>query len=220
MKKVLTVLIISILCVSLAWALSACGKKQEPADEQPAQEAQPTQQETIGNPIVQFEFHTGDVITVELFAKEAPVTVINFLQYVAEDFYKGTVIHRVSTNVVQGGGYVYRNGTYEAKAATHDPIVGEFASNNKTNNVSHTAGTISMARTSNNKNSATSQFFFCPVDSTGWDGDYAAFGRVVDESSLAAIKRMSNVQHRASMSDGSGEPIDAIIIKSVKILQQ
>ena len=210
MKRVLTILLICTLCLAFATALAACG-------ETPVQEPHSQEEETVkGNPIVQFSFHTGDVITVELYPDAAPITVANFLQYVNEGFYTGTVIHRVGTSVVQGGGYVYRNGRYEERTATHAAITGEFSDNGVTNNVSHTAGAISMARTTV-FNSATSQFFFCPYDHTGWDGQYAAFGHVVDEDSLAAIRRLSNVEHSVS-TDGTGTPYEPIIVRSVKVI--
>jgi peptidyl-prolyl cis-trans isomerase B (cyclophilin B) len=131
---------------------------------------------------------------------------------VREGYDKGTVIHRVENYVVQGGGFIIKNYQYTQKAATHDPIVGEFTNNGYKNPLSHTAGTISMARTTD-PNSATSQFFFCPVDYTAWDGSYAAFGHVVDDASLAAIVRLSKVEAQNSY------PLTPIILNSVDILQ-
>lgn len=201
-------LLIATLCIGILLCLVACGQTTEttPSD------ADQTSDAAKDNPIVEFRFSTGDVVTVELYPDEAPITVQNFLTYVRENFYVGTVIHRVESIVVQGGGMTIKNGALVDKA-THDPIKGEFSSNGVNNRVSHTAGTISMARSS--INSATSQFFFCPVDYPYWDGDYAAFGHVVDQSSLDAIVRLSKVK-----TDGSNRPVSDIIIRSVRIISE
>ena len=209
MKRVLTTLVIVILCVCMALALSACG--EEPAENN----NEGTTAET-GNPIVRFTYSTGDVITVELYPDEAPISVANFLTYVREGFYPGTVIHRVENYVIQGGGYVIKNYAYTPKSATHEAIKGEFSANGVENKVPHTAGAISMARTTD-PDSATSQYFFCPVDMrASWDGSYAAFGHVVDEASLEAIVRLSKYETLS----GSTYPASAIVLRSVEIIEQ
>ena len=207
MKRILTALSIGILCVCVALAMMACG-------ETPADTADNTPE--TKNPIVRFTFTTGDVITVELYPDEAPISVANFLTYVREGYYTGTVIHRVENYVVQGGGYVIKDYAYTPKGGTHDPIKGEFASNGVENNVPHTAGAISMARTTA-ADSATSQFFFCPVDMrASWDGSYAAFGHVTDESSLNAIVRLSKVE----TIEGTTYPASLVGIRSVVIVEE
>lgn len=208
MKRICGILLLIIVLATLSVYGAACtpetGKQQD---------ASPTGAEETDKPLVEFRFNTGDVITVELYPDEAPITVANFLTYVREGFYKGKVIHRVASYVVQGGGFVIENYRYTQVAATHPAIKGEFAANGVDNHVSHTAGAISMARTTDN-NSATSQFFFCPIDYTGWDGNYAAFGHVVDQASLDAIKRMSRVDAVESY------PTTPIVITSVRIVNE
>ena len=213
MKRVLTALILGIMCVCLALAFAACGEQPQ---EQNTGDNGDTGNETSKNPIVRFTFNTGDVITVELYPEEAPISVANFLAYVREGYYDNTVIHRVENYVVQGGGYVIKNYEYTPKGGTHDPIKGEFASNGVANNVPHTAGAISMARTTA-PDSATSQFFFCPVDMrSSWDGSYAAFGHVTDEESLAAIVRLSKTETIS----GTTYPAYMLQIRSVVIVEE
>lgn len=119
-----------------------------------------------------FKTSHGD-FTVELYPDEAPGTVENFLRYVDEGFYDGTIFHRVIPDfVIQGGGFTPE---LERKP-THDPIRNEAG-----NGLSNEMGTLSMARTSD-PHSATSQFFVNLGDNTPLDaGDgYAVFGRVVE----------------------------------------
>lgn len=110
--------------------------------------------------------------------------------------------------MVQGGGYNVDN---EAKGAIYPPIVGEFASNGYGyNTLSHLAGVLSMARTSE-VNSATSQFFFCVSDCSNYDGEYAAFGKIIE--GLDFIDTIS------SSSVSGDKPNTVFIISSVVITQ-
>ncbi|MCQ2435735.1 MAG: peptidylprolyl isomerase [Clostridia bacterium] len=110
------------------------------------------------------------VVTIELDADEAPLTVENFINLVKEGHYDGMAIVRAQVGFV-----IQSNSGTGVK-----PLKGEFRSNNVDNNLKHKRGTISMAR-SNDKNSATDAFFICLDDSTAssLDGDYAGFGNVV-----------------------------------------
>ena len=213
MRKIWITWIVCVLCVGMALSLAACGQDATPTEQEPTETVT---EETRRNPIVRFTFSTGDVITVELFPDEAPITVANFLTYVNEGYYKGTVIHRVESIVIQGGGYVIKNNNYVNGKLKHDPIKGEFASNGVNNKVSHTAGTLSMARLPDDNDSATSEFFFCVTDYTYWDGDYAAFGRVVDESSLEAIRNIS----KTPTIEKTTFPSSPVIINSVQVISQ
>lgn len=156
------------------------------------------------NPVVDIHFNTGDMIQVELYPDYAPISVSNFLRYVEEGFYVGTCIHRMAIYVVQGGGYTFNESLGFQKKAAHDAITGEFASNGIDNPVPHTAGAISMARMGENpeynitaemaNNSATSEFFFCPIDmSSYWDGSYAAFGHVVSDADLRVVQKIATM---------------------------
>ncbi len=115
----------------------------------------------------------GD-IEVELDADVAPITVTNFVNLAKDGFYDGLTFHRIVKGFMIQGGDPLGNGNGGAK----EKIKGEFANNGIENKISHTRGTISMAR-SKAFNSASSQFFIVQQDSTYLDGDYAAFGHVV-----------------------------------------
>jgi peptidyl-prolyl cis-trans isomerase B (cyclophilin B) len=114
-------------------------------------------------------------VKMELYADIAPITVANFAKLVNEGFYNGLTFHRIMSGFMIQGGDPLGNGT----GGSDEEIKGEFALNGVENSISHTRGTISMARASA-YNSASSQFFIMHQDYTGLDGAYAAFGKVTD----------------------------------------
>lgn len=114
-------------------------------------------------------------ITVQLDQKSAPITVANFVSLAESGFYDGLTFHRIMKDFMMQGGDPYGNGT----GGSDTTIVGEFAINGYDNNLSHTRGAISMAR-SMDYDSASSQFFIVHADSTFLDGQYAAFGYVTE----------------------------------------
>ena len=115
-------------------------------------------------------------IQLELDADIAPITVTNFIQLVKDQFYDGLTFHRIVSGFVIQGGDPKGNGT----GGSSQTIQGEFSSNGIENNISHKRGVISMARNSYSKNSASSQFFIMLQDNPSLDGDYAAFGKVIE----------------------------------------
>lgn len=114
-------------------------------------------------------------IEMELDADTAPLTVTNFVKLVQEDFYDGLTFHRIVDGFMMQGGDPEGNGTGGAE----ETVKGEFSNNGVENDISHTRGVISMARSSD-YDSASSQFFIVQADSTYLDGDYAAFGHVTE----------------------------------------
>lgn len=116
------------------------------------------------------------VIKLELDADKAPITVTNFVNLVKEGFYDGLTFHRIISNFMIQGGDPDHNGT----GGSDENIKGEFKNNGVENNISHTRGVISMARSPYSNDSASSQFFIVHQDSTFLDGDYAAFGHVTE----------------------------------------
>lgn len=114
-------------------------------------------------------------IKLELDADTAPITVTNFVNLAKEGFYDNLTFHRIIANFMIQGGDPNHNGT----GGSTKTITGEFQSNGIKNEISHTRGVISMARSSD-YNSASSQFFIVHQDSTFLDGDYAAFGHVTE----------------------------------------
>ncbi len=125
--------------------------------------------------MVQIEMDNGGIIKIELYADKAPKTVENFEKLVKEGFYDGLIFHRVIKDFMIQGGDPEGTGCGGSK----ETIVGEFYDNGFKNDLSHKRGVISMARTSF-PNSASSQFFIVHKDSTFLDGQYAAFGKVVE----------------------------------------
>ncbi len=156
--------------------------------------------------MVRITMENGDVITIELLPKYAPRTVENFEKLVKEGFYNGLIFHRVISGfMIQGG-----DPTGTGCGGSPETIPGEFRSNGHPNALSHKRGVISMART-NDPNSASSQFFIMHEDGTFLDGNYAAFGRVVD--GMDAVDRIA-----AARTDGADRPIENIIMKKVELI--
>lgn len=122
-------------------------------------------------------------ITLELDADAAPITVSNFLDLANEKFYDGLTFHRILPGFVIQGGDPTGTGSGKEGQRTID---GEFSSNDVENPIKHLRGVISMARKSDRqnsvvaRNSATSQFFICLTDQPSLDGNYAAFGQVIE----------------------------------------
>lgn len=122
----------------------------------------------------------GRVMKGELYPDVAPISVENFVNLIEKDFFDGLVFHRVIDGfMLQGGGYdeTLYEGNFNSKET--ESIKGEFASNGVENNLSHTRGVISMARTSE-PDSGSSQFFIMHQDGLYLDGDYAAFGKITE----------------------------------------
>lgn len=123
---------------------------------------------------IEIEIEEYGTITALLEAKYAPITVANFVDLVEDGFYNGIEFHRIIAGFMMQGGDPDGDGI----GGSDRKIKGEFAANGVKNDMSHTRGTLSMARTGNDNNSASSQFFIMHDDDTRLDGQYAAFGRV------------------------------------------
>ena len=125
--------------------------------------------------MVRITMEDGGIIDIELNEEVAPITCENFKKLVSEGFYNGLTFHRVIPGFMIQGGCPLGNGT----GGPGWNIKGEFAANGVNNPIKHTRGVISMAR-SMNPNSAGSQFFIMHKDAPHLDGQYAAFGMVID----------------------------------------
>ena len=125
--------------------------------------------------MIKIEVKGFGTIMVELDKEAAPKTVENFEKLVSEGFYDGLTFHRIFKGFMIQGGDPLGNGTGDSKVK----IPGEFKSNGWDNPISHERGVISMAR-AQNPNSASCQFFIVHEDSKFLDGDYAAFGHVIE----------------------------------------
>lgn len=176
---------ISILCISLL-ILCACSvlpqDVNEPAGEEPAEnsaELGEQASEDVYDPNLSYAakitVKDHGTITVALDGEQAPITVENFVKLAKAGFYDGLTFHRIMAGFMMQGGCPDGNGS----GGADEDIKGEFMANGVVNKISHTRGTISMAR-ANDPNSASSQFFIVHQDSTFLDGQYAGFGTVTD----------------------------------------
>ena len=134
----------------------------------------------MSNPIVTFEMENGDIIKAELYPEVAPNTVNNFISLVSKGFYDGLIFHRVIPGFMIQGGDPKGTGV----GGPGYSIKGEFAMNGFKNDLKHTTGVLSMAR-SQRPNSAGSQFFIMVDDAPHLDGQYAAFGKVTEGIDVA-----------------------------------
>ncbi len=157
------------------------------------------------------------IITVQLFPDVAPITVENFLELVEAEFYDGLTFHRIA-DLTRYGGYIIQGGDPDGNGSggSEETINGEFCSNDVENNVSHTRGAISMAR-SDDFNSASSQFFFVQSRNalTSLDGKYAAFGVVEGTSSFNVLDTLAGVKV-----DSNSKPKDKLTIEYIKVIEQ
>lgn len=140
-------------------------------------------------------------IEVELYEDIAPKTFENFVKLVKENYFENSGFHRIIKN------FMIQGGIGKVKA---EPIFGEFESNGFKNDLKHTRGVISMART-NDPNSASSQFFIMHKDSPHLDGSYAAFGKVTN--GIEVVDKIAGVR-----TDFMDAPIEKVIINSIKLV--
>ena len=129
----------------------------------------------MANPIVTITMENGDVMKAELYPEIAPNTVNNFISLVKKNFYDGLIFHRVINGFMIQGGCPNGNGM----GGPGYSIKGEFTHNKFKNDLKHTAGVLSMARAMN-PNSAGSQFFIMHEAAPHLDGEYAAFGKIIE----------------------------------------
>ncbi len=127
------------------------------------------------NPVVTFTMENGDIIKAELYPDIAPISVNNFISLISKNFYDGLIFHRVIRGFMIQGGDPEGTGC----GGPGYSIKGEFSANGVENNLKHTEGVLSMAR-SMAPDSAGSQFFIMHKTSPHLDGSYAAFGKVIE----------------------------------------
>ena len=157
------------------------------------------------NPIVTIEMENGDIMKAELYPAVAPNTVNNFISLVKKGFYDGLIFHRVIKGfMIQGG---CPDGT--GMGGPGYCIKGEFSHNGFQNDLAHTPGVLSMARTMM-PNTAGSQFFLMHKTSPHLDGEYAAFGKVIE--GLEIVDKIANVR-----TDYSDRPLEKQQIKSMTV---
>ena len=180
---------LSVMLLILSMILTLCGCEKEE------------------NPMVEIEMENGGIMRLELYPDIAPITVKNFLDLVNDGFYDGLIFHRVINNfMIQGG-----DPTGTGMGGSENTIKGEFAQNGVKNDLSHTRGVISMAR-SQSYDSASSQFFIVHQDSTYLDGSYAAFGKMVDGYDVLD-------EIATTPTDSSYKPLADQVIKTIRVVE-
>lgn len=191
------------ICMILA-IISGCGAAG--GDNQTSDmETKKPAKEIEENPIVTITMENNDEIKVELYPNIAPNTVNNFISLVESGFYDGVIFHRVIPDfMIQGGD---PEGT--GMGGPDYSIKGEFTSNGFENELKHERGVISMARTQA-PDSAGSQFFIMVADANSLDGDYAAFGKVIE--GMETVDRIVNVE-----TDENDKPLGDQKIKQVTV---
>lgn len=216
-----------ILVLAMAAALAGCGREEQDAAEsqngaaaagtqsgaQADSDAASGQEQSIdpaGLHHVEITVKDYGTISVELNGDKAPITVENFLKLAGDGFYDGLTFHRVYSGFMIQGGDPLGNGT----GGSDRKIKGEFALNGVDNDLSHTRGAISMAR-SKLMDSASSQFFIVHEDSTFLDGQYACFGYVTEGMEVVdAICNDTPVIDDNGMVAAENQPV----IESVKVI--
>ncbi len=159
----------------------------------------------MSNPIVTIEMDNGKKIKIELYPEIAPNTVNNFISLVNKGYYNGLIFHRVIKGFMIQGGCPNGNGM----GGPGYTIKGEFTRNGFMNNLKHTRGVISMARTMM-PNTAGSQFFIMHKDTPYLDAQYASFGKVIE--GMEVVDEIANV--RVGRQD---KPIEDQIMKKVTV---
>lgn len=188
------------LLMALSLILAGCGA------------AEPESKLLSGKHYVNIKIKDKGTIKVELDADSAPISVTNFVNLVKEGFYDGLTFHRIINGFMMQGG----DPTGTGSGGSSMNIVGEFAQNGIDNPLSHTRGTISMAR-ADSFNSANSQFFIMHQDVTSLDGSYAAFGYVIEGMDI-----VDDICENTTGQDGNGivPTENRPVIESIEYLGQ
>ena len=165
----------------------------------------------MANPIIEIKVTNFGTMKAELYPKLAPKTVENFLKLIEEKFFDGLIFHRVIKGfMIQGGGF---DTEFQQKKAAS--IKGEFIANGfMSNDLRHTAGVLSMARTSD-PNSASSQFFIMHKDAPHLDAQYAGFGKVIE--GLDVVDKIANVK-TGSVGWYDDVPRVPVVIEKVEVV--
>lgn len=208
-RKILYLVISTIAGIFI---LSGCGTAMENSQSQATEnnEEKPldTQNyalEVSKNPIVTITMNNDEKIVIELEPKVAPNTVANFIFLVEDGFYDGLIFHRVIPGFMIQGGDPSGNGL----GGPDYSIKGEFSSNGFENNIKHERGVISMARTQD-PNSAGSQFFIMVEAAPHLDGEYAAFGKVIE--GMETVDRIVSVERNQA-----NKPLEDQVMKKVEV---
>lgn len=240
MKKYIKIIFALALTLAMVFCFAACGddEKNDNASSSETESVVEKDEESTAD-LVKAEIEIVDygTIKLDLYADKAPKTVANFVKLAKSGFYDGLTFHRIMADFMMQGGDPEGTGM----GGSDENVVGEFSANGHTaNDISHTRGTISMARSGSAYeqylsmgyalsdlpedavsdlerayNSGSSQFFICHKDSAFLDGNYAAFGRVTE-----GIEVVDKVCETAQPTDDNGTipASEQPVIRSIKIV--
>lgn len=221
MKKIITIMLIAVMLLTGIIGCSGTtytsndDNNKTPSTEAPTKDASPTENAQTNNNqgelmITQkvhatIEMMDGGIIELELYPEIAPQSVYNFVSLAKQGYYDGLTFHRVISGFMIQGGDPKGDGT--GGPGYH--IKGEFAANGFENNLLHTRGVISFAR-SRQYDSAGSQFFIMHQDAPHLDGNYAAFGKVIE--GMDVVDRIASVE-----TNEKNRPVKDVVIKSITV---
>ncbi len=210
-----------VLAAAMTLVLAACGKEEGGTDaasgsegtvsESSGEEGEAGGDAVAGKHHVEITVKDYGKITVELDADAAPITVENFLKLAEDGFYDGLTFHRIINGFMMQGGDPLGDGT----GGADENIKGEFSKNGVENNLSHTRGAISMARSSM-MDSASSQFFIVHEDSTYLDGEYACFGYVTE--GIEVVDAVCSAELTRVDGNGGVAKESQPVIESIKVI--
>ncbi|MBS4957357.1 MAG: peptidylprolyl isomerase [Clostridium sp.] len=205
MKKVFKKGVILVGISTMLIALAGCTNKN--ISSQDTDEENETTVESTGElPVATIKVKDFGTIKAELYPDKAPNTVNNFISLANSGFYDGLIFHRVIEGFMNQGGDPDGVGT----GGPGYSIKGEFSNNGYTNNdLKHTAGVLSMAR-ANDPDSAGSQFFIMAEEASYLDGDYAAFGKVIE--GMDVVEAINSVE-----TNSNDKPLKDVVIESITV---
>ena len=207
-------LIVPVLFILLAFTTGCKDKTSKTNENNDIEQVTPIGEEIDNNPKVSIILEDGRVINLELYREIAPLSVDNFLSLVDSKFYDGVIFHRIIRDfMVQTGGH-YLDGNMINNKETTKTIKGEFASNGVENNLKHEFGVISMARATD-PNSASGQFFICTGTHPHLDGQYAGFGKTIDEESNKVLSELNVIPTYPLHPSLADFPTTVITIKTI-----
>ena len=159
----------------------------------------------MANPVITIQMKDGGVMKAELYPEIAPITVKNFVDLAAKGFYNGLIFHRVIPGFMIQGGDPQGTGM----GGPGYTIKGEFSANGVRNDLKHTRGVLSMAR-AYDPDSAGSQFFIMHENSPHLDGQYAAFGKVIE--GIEVVDKIASVK-----TDYNDKPLEPVVIEIMSV---
>ena len=204
-------IMLMLTCTALVFSLVSCGYQggaNNSATKATATDAGSENDFTVTN-TVEIKVKDYGTITVDLYGDLAPITVKNFLKLVNEKFYDGLTFHRIISGFMIQGGDPLGTGI----GGSSEKIKGEFSANGVENNLKHTRGVISMARSSD-PDSASSQFFIMHADYPSLNGQYAAFGMV--KSGLDVVDKIATHSYTFLDNNGSVTKAEQPVIESIR----